>query len=203
MRIPRLPFSEILHITEVLAIIGATIFAGIQVRELRLQTAATQLQNSADLTLRLGQELATGINQKLEDALDSDPATPILKQKGGKFTVEQLDGYLGEYETLDDLYRNGLIACSMMYNEFSYDLENAYKNKDVLAEVAEERKDDPSIWQGFLDLGRQFDKTTTVDNKTTFGRLYNRNVPYHATLNLRPPHVRAIKGSDAVGHHPY
>jgi len=66
-------------------------------------------------------------------------------------------GYLGQYETLDDLYRNGLIACPMMYNEFSYDLENAYKNKDVIAEIAEERKDDPSLWARFLDLGKQFD----------------------------------------------
>jgi hypothetical protein len=156
MRIPRIPFSEILHFTEVLAIVGATIFAAYQLRELRLQ-------NSADLTLRLGQEIATGVNQDLVDDLDSDPATPILKRPngGGKFTVPQLDWYLGEYETLDDLYRNNLITCRMMYNEFSYDLEKAYKNKDVIAQVAREQKDDPAdsdIWQGFLDLGNQFDK---------------------------------------------
>jgi len=47
----------------------------------------------------------------------------------------------------------------MMYNEFSYDLEKAYKNKDVKAEIANEQKDDPTIWQGFLDLGKQFDKS--------------------------------------------
>jgi hypothetical protein len=152
MRLPRIPFSEILHFTEVLAIVGATLFAGFQLRALRLQS-------SADFTLRLGQELNTHINQNLENDLDSDPATPILKRPNnrGKFTVVQLDAYLSEYETLDDLYRSGLITCRMMYNEFSYYLENAYKNKDVIAHVAEERKQDPSIWQGFLDLGRQFD----------------------------------------------
>lgn len=153
MRIPRIPFSEILHFTEVLASVGATIFAGFQLRALRLQ-------NSADLSLRLDQELNTRINQNLEDALDSDPTTPILKRPkgGGKFTVVQLDNYLSEYETLADLYQNDLITCRMIYNEFSYDLETAYKNKDVMAEVAEERQEDPTIWQGFLYLGKKFDK---------------------------------------------
>ena len=37
-----------------------------------------------------------------------------------------------------------LITCRMLYNEFSGDLEDAYKNKDVMVEVAEERKDDPT-----------------------------------------------------------
>jgi hypothetical protein len=112
MRIPRIPFSEILHFVEVLAIVGATTFAAFQLRTLRQQ-------NSADLTLRLGQELETGINQNLINALDADPTKPILTKSGGQFTVAQLDWYLGEYETLDDLYRSGLITCRMMYNEFS------------------------------------------------------------------------------------
>ncbi len=46
----------------------------------------------------------------------------------------------------------------MMYDEFSYDLEDAYKNQDVMAEVADERKDDPTVLKGFLDLGKQFDQ---------------------------------------------
>ena len=58
MRIPRIPFSEILHFIEVLAIVGATTFAAFQLRALRLQ-------NSADLTLRLGQEFDIGVNQDL------------------------------------------------------------------------------------------------------------------------------------------
>jgi hypothetical protein len=160
MRIQRIPLSDILHFIEVLAIVVAATFAGFQLRALRLQS-------SADFALRLGQELSTRVNQNLEDALDSDPTTPILKPEirvltpprpgDGTFTVVQLDQYLSEYETLDDLYQSGLITCRMMYNEFSGDLEDTYKNKDVMAQVAKERKDDPTIWQGFLDLGRQFD----------------------------------------------
>ena len=112
MRISRVTFSEVVHLIEVAAIVIAATFAGYQLKELRLQ-------NSADLSLRLNQELESRINTRLEDALDSDPATPILREHSSKFTVEQLDGYLGEYETLDDLYRTGLITCRMMYNEFS------------------------------------------------------------------------------------
>lgn len=151
MRIPHIPFSEILHFTEVIAIVGTTLFAALQLRALRLQ-------NSADLALRLDQQLNTDVNENLENDLDSDPRTPILKEHGGKYTVIQLDNFLSQYETLDDLYQNGLITCRMMYNEFSGDLEDAYKNKDVMAQVAEERKDDPSTWEGFIHLGKKFDK---------------------------------------------
>jgi len=42
MRFPHIAFSEVLHITEVLAIVGATVFAGYELQALRLQ-------NSADL----------------------------------------------------------------------------------------------------------------------------------------------------------
>jgi hypothetical protein len=151
MRIPNVPLSEILHLVELLILAIAATFAGFQLRALRLQ-------NSADFTLRLVQELETGVNRDLVDALDSEPTTPILRKSGGRFTVERLGDYLGEYETLDDFYRDGLITCRMMYTEFSYDLEKAYQNKDVMAEVAEERKNDPTVWQGFLDLGGKFDK---------------------------------------------
>src|SRR6266851_472543 len=105
MRIPRLPLSfvEILHLIEVLAVLGAATFAGFQLRALRLQ-------NSADLTLRLNQEFETGARPDILNALDSDPSTPIIKRSmknSGAFTVAQLGDYLGQYETLDDLYRNG------------------------------------------------------------------------------------------------
>jgi hypothetical protein len=126
MRLRPIAFSEVLHLVEVLAIVGATVFAGYQLREVRLQ-------NSADLALRLGQELDTGINQKIIDALDSDPTTPILKRahRGGTVNDTQLEWYLAEYEKLDDLYRNGLITCRMMYNEFSYDLERHTRTRTL------------------------------------------------------------------------
>jgi hypothetical protein len=54
MRIPRISLSDYLHLIEVAAIVGATIFAGFQLRALRLQ-------NSADLTLRLNQQLDTDV----------------------------------------------------------------------------------------------------------------------------------------------
>lgn len=152
MRIPRVSFSEVVHLVEVAAVVGAAVFAGFQLR-------ALQLQSSANFMLRLNQEFHSPAYEELSDALDSDPAAPILKKQkaGGRFTVHQLDWYLAEYETLDDLYQSDLITCRMIYNEFSYDLEKAYKNKDVMAEVVKERKGDTSLWQGFLKLGKKFD----------------------------------------------
>ena len=145
-------FSEILHFVEVATVVITAFYA---IRQL----SVTQKQNSADFAIRLSQTLDTGTNKKIMDELDSDPTTPILKRSkgGGRFTLTQIEWYLDTYEMLDDFYQNGLITCRMMYNEFSYDIEKAYKNKDVMTVVAEDRKDDPTSWQGFLDIGKQFD----------------------------------------------
>lgn len=62
MRIPHISFPEVLHFTEVLAIVGAAIFAGFQLRALRLQNSNQIAINSADLTLRLDQDFKAAIN---------------------------------------------------------------------------------------------------------------------------------------------
>src|ERR1700680_4059114 len=116
MRIPRLSFSESLQLIEVAAIVSATIFAGVQLRAIRLQNATDQLQKSADFALRLNQELDTDVNEKLEDDLD-DPAAPILKEHGGKYTVIHSTIFSANYETLDDLYQShssSPAACCIM-----------------------------------------------------------------------------------------
>lgn len=149
-------FAEVLHLIEVAAIVGAAVFAGYQLQMVRQQLLLQRQQSSADFALRLNNEFDKPAYKNLSNALDSDPGSPILKPRG-KFSVFDLDWYLGQYETLDDLYRSGLITCPMMYNEFSYNLEQAYKNKDVKVEIAEERKGDPGVWSAFLDLAKQFE----------------------------------------------
>src|ERR1700694_4243156 len=67
MGFPRLSYSKSLQLIEVAAIVSATIFAGVQLRAIRLQNATDQLQKSADFALRLNQELDTDVNEKLED----------------------------------------------------------------------------------------------------------------------------------------
>ena len=86
-------------------------------------------------------------------------ALPLLReQPGGSILLRRSAAKVGQNSTgVDNFYRNGLITCPMMYNEFSNDLENAYKNKDVIQLISDERKDDPAYWQGFLELGKQFD----------------------------------------------
>jgi hypothetical protein len=70
---PRISLSETLHLIEVLVLILTAGFAAFQLR-------AVRLQNSADYILWLGQELDSGDNERLSDALDSDPNTHTYPQ---------------------------------------------------------------------------------------------------------------------------
>jgi hypothetical protein len=73
-----------------------------------------------------------------------------------------VDELLGKYETLADLYGNGLITCRMMYNEFSGDIEDAYQNHDVMAQVAADRRTIPPCGQASSTWGGALTTATTA-----------------------------------------
>jgi len=55
----------------------------------------------------------------------------ILKEQKGKFTSAQLDKYLGDFETLSMVYREGLLTEEQMEESFSYYIEQLGQNLEV------------------------------------------------------------------------
>ena len=110
-----------------------------------------RLNNSAGLVLQIDQMLATPISQELIQAIEKKE--PLFKKNDGKFEDWQIDVYIGVYETLYNLYANDLISEDMLYSAFSYNLEKAYANEEVMEYIFELQKDDSQVFLGFLELG--------------------------------------------------
>lgn len=63
----------------------------------------------------------------------------------GKFKQTLLEDYIGNFETLGNLVHEKVITNEMAHNEFGYDLEKAWCNKDVQKIIAVDRKADKNI----------------------------------------------------------
>jgi hypothetical protein len=136
---------------ESIAVIGGIVFAVWQVLEISKQTKI-QAENlkesqqiaSADLILKLADKLEDSKFAKLTDAIQNhDQSYPLLSRSkggaGGKFRDINIEQYIGIFEDIGHLVEDNLIISKMAYNEFSYDVEKGWCNKDVQRIVREAR----------------------------------------------------------------
>jgi hypothetical protein len=127
------------------------------VREQTIDIENTKSNRSADFIFRFNDRLEKPPYGELRLAIAS--GEPILKEQGGKFTEEDLEGYLDLWEGLHDLYVKGLISKDMFYNSYSYDIEKAYDNPEVQAFVKESQKESPEFYTGFQNLAKEMKAT--------------------------------------------
>jgi len=80
------------------------------------------------------------ITSVIEGEGDEPPRSsniPILKKSGagGKFSSRELNEYLDNYEEVGLLRNDGLIDEDVAYDEFYYDIEKIWCNKDIHNDV--------------------------------------------------------------------
>jgi hypothetical protein len=86
---------------------------------------------------------------------------PLLKPIG-KFTPDDISEYINYYDTLGNLYRDGLVNQMAAYDETSYDVEKTYCNKDVQIYIKNLRSVDGPVsgrdafYSGFEYLAKAF-----------------------------------------------
>jgi len=126
-----------------------------QLEVMRSEIEDPKLTRSADLILRYGELLDKQPNAKLRIAIESGKS--ILKAHGGKFSEDQLEGYLGIFDNLNDLYEKGMINKDLFYNEYSYDAVKLYDNAEVQSHLKELRKneDEADFYIGVDKLAQQ------------------------------------------------
>src|SRR5712664_4700183 len=100
-----------------------------QLEVMRAEIENTKLGRSADLMLRFDEHLDKKPYPKLRSTIQS--GKPILKAHGGKFSNDELEDYLGIFDSLNDLYEKGMIDKDLFYNRYSYDVEKLYDNAEV------------------------------------------------------------------------
>lgn len=80
---------------------------------------------------------------------------PILKVHGGMFSADDLEGYLGIFDSLNDLYDKSMINKDLFYNEYSYDVEKLYDNAEVQSYLKDIRQAEADYYSGVDNLAKK------------------------------------------------
>lgn len=96
-------------------------------------------------------------NFEIMDKID-ERKYPILKLNGGTILSGDLERYLGEFELMNNFYDNRLISEEMLYDSYSYYIEEAYKNKEIIDYIKQIRlaEKSPDLYLGFEQLAKKF-----------------------------------------------
>lgn len=134
---------------EVIAIVAGVAITLIQLNDLKIQ-------KSADLAIKFNDTLDHDYYAKILETIDS--RNPLMKENNpsGRFSQSDVEGYLGIYETIANLYEKNLISREMIEANFSYDIAKAYRNDEIKNLIRVEQKIDPDLWVGFQKLGQMF-----------------------------------------------
>jgi hypothetical protein len=87
---------------------------------------------------------------------------PILVSNGGSIEEEDLDNLLGEWDSISNFNQLGILPDDLVYKEFSFDIEEAYNNKEIRDYIKRIRKDynDDSLYSDFEWLAKWVDETS-------------------------------------------
>ena len=96
--------------------------------------------SSADFLLRLEDKVDGSKYEAIAGAIQNHNSNfPILSDFGkklGKFKSADLEEYLGHYDTIGLFLDDNIIPSKMLYNEFSFEVEKIYCNKDIYSYVS-------------------------------------------------------------------
>lgn len=106
----------------------------------REELEASNKIHSADLVLKISNRLNWPQYSAIIDAIENHNSHYSLLSHG--ITDPKIEDYIGNFETLGDLARDGLVSQSMVYDELSFDLEKAWCNVDVQRDIRRWRKED-------------------------------------------------------------
>ena len=91
-------------------------------------------------------------NQKIIATIEEEE--PLLVDNGGKFTLYQLDDYLGYFELMALFEKRGVIDFKLIDEMFGHYITCAHKNKEIakyIEDLRANRKDD-TYYEHFYDL---------------------------------------------------
>ncbi|HVS82202.1 MAG TPA: hypothetical protein VHE60_10750 [Pyrinomonadaceae bacterium] len=131
-----------------------------QLDAMKAEIENTRLNRSADLILKFDERLDKPPYPKLRSIIES--GKPILKIHGGKFSTDDLEGYLGIFDSLNDLYVKNMVSKDLFYNEYSYDIERAYDHPEIQSFLKEIRKAEADYYIGFDSLAKEMKAATAA-----------------------------------------
>jgi len=125
---------------QTMAIVLGLVFSG---SAFLIQTKSLNASNqiaSANYVLQISNKLDDSRYTNIINAIENNSSSYSLFSKG--FTQNDIEDYIGNFETLGDLARDNLVYPHMAYDELGYDLEKAWCNVDVQQDITQDRKAD-------------------------------------------------------------
>lgn len=84
---------------------------------------------------------------------------PLLKDNGGTFDAEDIDGYIGFFDTLSGLIDKKILDYGLIDENFGYYIKEAYDNQEIVNYVKYiEKSSGQDVYQGFKTLGLRISK---------------------------------------------
>lgn len=103
---------------------------------------------STQNNIALTGQFFNSMNTKIIAAIEN--GNPILTENHGQFTDAQLDNYLGDLDTIQASYDNGLLGVSDLCDSFSYYIKKTNQDKEIQNYIAGQQKLYPGT---FTSLG--------------------------------------------------
>jgi len=126
----------------------AVLYQFIEVRQI------ASAQNNILLSVLFFRDANTAIIDAIEfNAIDGKKQ--ILKDHGGEYSNTRLDNYLGDFDIVDQVYREGLLTEDQMCRTFSYYVTATIKNEEVKKYMA----DNPDYFDGIKNLKSAIEKS--------------------------------------------
>ena len=92
----------------------------------------------------------------LRKAIESNQ--PIFKTKGGGFTEQDVDDYLGTFDLIENLISSKILDENLVLDTFCDYAEEAYENQETKDYIANLRKNYPEAWGRFEDFAKRCSK---------------------------------------------
>jgi hypothetical protein len=139
----RMRLIDVIQAAGVFLAVGGLVYTAIEVRNSRDAT-------SAEIGLRFDDRFLQRDMVNIRDAVESNPPDPILKDHHGISTDDQLEQFLGYYDELYYLRKQGSINDLMMWDLFCSDIDDAYGDPEVTTYLREYRSGSPRSKADFM-----------------------------------------------------
>jgi hypothetical protein len=112
-------------------------------------------RESGDMMIRFADMQTKGKSAPLILALDLDGNLEQMNVPT-RAMDEEIEDFLDTYELMDAASRNDLISYDVAYDEFSYDLEKALRDRKIREFLSGAIAEEPDMYSGVFDLARRW-----------------------------------------------
>ena len=149
--------ARLLHIVEIVVLIGGLYLTIIQIKDLRKVSAG---QIALDITRDIYSNERYKQNPKIIRLIERDQT--ILIGNGGQVEEEDLDNLLGEWDLVARFNQLKILPDDLVYQQFSFDMVKAYQNKEIRDYIERIRKqyNDNLLYADFEWVAKWVEKTS-------------------------------------------